>query len=91
MTNLAARIEELLQHQRKRRADLLELLSPTPRSAYELASRVWSDRRRRSWDDFHSRLRRNAVGTLAAHLEQLAADGLIARRDEAVVRFGRLG
>jgi glyoxylase-like metal-dependent hydrolase (beta-lactamase superfamily II) len=89
MADLPGRVAELLGHQRKRREQLLALLTPTPRSPHELGSLVWPAGRRRDWSTFTSRLRRNAVGTLAAHLERLAAEGSIARHDEGVVRFSR--
>jgi glyoxylase-like metal-dependent hydrolase (beta-lactamase superfamily II) len=90
MTNLAARAEEILYYQQRRRDQLLGLLTATPQTAYDLAAQVWPPGKRRSWATFYPRLRRNAIGTLAAHLERLAADRLIARHDDGVVRFSRL-
>jgi glyoxylase-like metal-dependent hydrolase (beta-lactamase superfamily II) len=89
MADLAGRVDYILQHQRSRREQILALLTPTPLSPYDLGSLVWPPGRRRDWSTFTARLRRNAVGTLAAHLERLAAEGLIARHDEGVVRFSR--
>jgi glyoxylase-like metal-dependent hydrolase (beta-lactamase superfamily II) len=87
--DLAGLVDRLLAHQLQRRARLVELLDGAPRAAYELAIQVWGDPGRRGWAHFNGRLRRNAVGTLAAHLEQLAADGLAERHDNGTIRYAR--
>jgi hypothetical protein len=70
---------------------VVALLSPVPRSAYDLAVQVWSKPGRRNWDSLHPHLRRNAVGLLAAHLELLADNGAGVRRHEeaGVLRYTR--
>jgi glyoxylase-like metal-dependent hydrolase (beta-lactamase superfamily II) len=89
--DLAARARESLGHQLDRRARLLELLGPEPRTAYALASQVWADSQPNNWDQFSPHLRRNALGTLTAHLEALAADVVITRHDGPPVAFARRG
>ncbi|MDP8924350.1 MAG: MBL fold metallo-hydrolase [Chloroflexota bacterium] len=88
---LADTTAELVRRQRDRRAQVLSLLTAAPQSAYELASQVWAQRGRRNWNQLHGQLRRNAVGTVAAHLELLAEGGDIARSEDGVVTFRRRG
>ncbi len=78
---------ELIGHQTDRQAHLRSLLTEQPRTAYELAQQVWADAKPNTWSDFNLRLRRNALGTLAAHLELLAERGEAARIDDGVVRY----
>jgi glyoxylase-like metal-dependent hydrolase (beta-lactamase superfamily II) len=89
LADLAGLVDRLLAHQLQRRARLVELLDGAPQTAYQLATRVWGDPGRRGWVQFNGRLRRNAVGTLAAHLEQLAAEGLVNRQEDGVIRYAR--
>ncbi len=88
-TDLKVRARELRAHQQERRSQLLALLTATPKTAYELAAQVWTNSRPRNWHQFGSLLRRNAVATVAAHLELLAQDGRIARYEDEAVRFAR--
>ena len=81
------RAEQLIRHQLKRRDGLLALLTDRPQTPYQLASQVWSNGGRRSWADFHGRLRRNAALTLAAHLELLSRDGKVRREENHSVSF----
>jgi glyoxylase-like metal-dependent hydrolase (beta-lactamase superfamily II) len=85
------RVEQVVRHQVDRRERLVSLMTDQPRTPYELAQVVWGPGARTTWDTFHGRLRRNAALTLAAHLEQLALDGQIARQDDGVVGFSRVG
>jgi glyoxylase-like metal-dependent hydrolase (beta-lactamase superfamily II) len=88
----AARAEDVVRHQLRRREQLLDLLTARPQTPYELARQVWRERPERpgrSWDQFHGRLRRNAALTLAAHLELLARQGEIARQETETVAFSR--
>ena len=90
IADLAGQVAELLRRQSDRRAQLLSLLTPSPQSAYELASQVWAQRGRRNWSTLQGHLRRNAVGTVAAHLELLAEDGDgVVRAEDGVVTFRR--
>jgi glyoxylase-like metal-dependent hydrolase (beta-lactamase superfamily II) len=70
--DLGALTGELERRHDSRRAQLRSLLTPSPQSAYELATQVWAKPGRRTWSSLHPHLRRNAVGMLAAHLELLA-------------------
>ncbi len=87
--DLAARARESLEHQLNRRRQLLALLGPEPQTAYTLASQVWADSKPNNWDAFSGHLRRNALGTLTAHLEALVAEGVIAREDRPPVGYAR--
>ena len=87
--DLARQAAELVRRQLDRRAQLLALLTPSPQSAYDLASQVWAQRGRRNWSQLQGHLRRNAVGTVAAHLELLADSGEIVRAEDGVVTFRR--
>jgi glyoxylase-like metal-dependent hydrolase (beta-lactamase superfamily II) len=84
---VAERAAAVQQRQIARRAQLLTLLTDQPRTAYELAQVVWGPEARSSWASFHGRLRRNAALLLAAHLELLALDGEIERREDGTVVF----
>ena len=85
--DVQARAKELLDHQLGRRARLVALLTEKPVTAYDLAGQVWADSRPTSWAAFSGPLRRNAVATLAAHLEMLADEGLVGRHEDGQVRF----
>jgi glyoxylase-like metal-dependent hydrolase (beta-lactamase superfamily II) len=89
---VADRAGQVIRHQLDRRERLRTMMTPQPRTAYELAQVVWGPGARTTWDTFHPRLRRNAAMTLAAHLEQLAEDGEIARREseDGVIGFASL-
>ena len=84
------RVGQVIAHQLRRREHLLSLLTDRPQTSYKLAQIVWGPGARTTWDTFHGRLRRNAALTLAAHLEQLALDGIVDRHQEdGVVGFTR--
>ena len=89
IADLASQTAELVRRQMDRQAQLLALLTPSPQSAYALASQVWAQRGRRNWSQLQGHLRRNAVGTVAAHLELLAESGEILRSEDDVVTFRR--
>jgi glyoxylase-like metal-dependent hydrolase (beta-lactamase superfamily II) len=88
---VADRAHEVIRHQLDRRERLRAMMTARPQTAYQCAQVVWGPGARTTWDTFHSRLRRNAALTLAAHLEWLAIDGKIARHEDAdgVVGFTR--
>jgi glyoxylase-like metal-dependent hydrolase (beta-lactamase superfamily II) len=87
---VAERTKQVIGHQLRRRDQLLSLMTPSPQTPYKLAQIVWGSGTRTSWESFHGRLRRNAALTLAAHLEQLALDGAVARLDaEGTVGFAQ--
>lgn len=82
---------ELLRRQLDRREQLLALLTPSPRSAYELAAQVWAQRGRRNWSALQGPLRRNAIGAVAAHLELLVEMGEVEQAEGETVGFFRRG
>jgi glyoxylase-like metal-dependent hydrolase (beta-lactamase superfamily II) len=90
IADLGQQTAELTRRQLNRRAQLHALLAATPQSAYDLAAQVWSKPGRRTWSQFHGHLKRNAVGTLAAHLDVLATTGAArADTEDGVVRYRR--
>ena len=85
------RVKSLIAHQTERQAQLRTLLSRDPRTAWQLASQVWADSKPNNWSQFQPRLRRNAMATLAAHLELLADRGKACRVEDGVVAYCRPG
>jgi glyoxylase-like metal-dependent hydrolase (beta-lactamase superfamily II) len=72
----------LIGHQRDRQAHVRSLLVRQPQTAWELSAQVWADSKPNNWSQFSPRLRRNAMATLAAHLELLADRGQARRIDD---------
>jgi len=89
MPSVSERARMIAQHQLDRREKLLTMVTDEPLSPYDLAAFIWSDSKPNNWDGFPDFLRRNAVGTLIAHLEQLADEGLVRRVEDGTVRFAR--
>jgi glyoxylase-like metal-dependent hydrolase (beta-lactamase superfamily II) len=84
IADLATRTSEIARRHDDRRAQIVSLLTPSPQSAYEIATQVWAKPGRRTWSALHPHLRRNAVGMVAAHLELLGTNGAgVACREEA--------
>jgi glyoxylase-like metal-dependent hydrolase (beta-lactamase superfamily II) len=81
------RAAALIGHQRDRQAHLRTLLTPKPQTAWQLAAQVWAHSKPNTWNDFQPRLRRNAMATLAAHLELLADSGEANRVDDGVLAY----
>lgn len=84
---LAGRAGQVLRQQLERREQLLGLLDSRPRTAYQLAGEIWATTTPLNWSQFRGHLRRNAVGTLATHLELLAEEGRARRLEAEVVAF----
>ncbi|HLG73710.1 MAG TPA: MBL fold metallo-hydrolase [Chloroflexota bacterium] len=80
----------LISHQMDRQAQLRSMLTKRPQTAYELAAQVWADSKPHKWAEFNPRIRRNAMATLAAHLELLADRGQARRVDDGAVAFSSL-
>jgi glyoxylase-like metal-dependent hydrolase (beta-lactamase superfamily II) len=89
--DLAARARGLHRQQIDRQAELLRYLHDGPQTTYELAARVWRDSKPQTWREFRPVLRRNAVGTLAAHLEMLVDRRLATRLEDECVRYASTG
>jgi glyoxylase-like metal-dependent hydrolase (beta-lactamase superfamily II) len=87
MPSVAERAHKIAQHQLDRREKLLSVVTPEPLSPYDVAAFIWADSKPNNWEQFPDFLRRNAVGTLIAHLEQLADEGLVSRVEDETVRF----
>jgi glyoxylase-like metal-dependent hydrolase (beta-lactamase superfamily II) len=89
LSKLRERALGLVDHQNERQDQLESLLTKTPQTAYELAQQVWADSVPNNWDKFGPRLRRNAMGTLAAHLELLVERDRVQRCEDGVVAYAR--
>jgi glyoxylase-like metal-dependent hydrolase (beta-lactamase superfamily II) len=81
------RARTLVGHQLRRQAQLRTMLTDQPQTTYQLAAQVWADAKPNAWPDFNPRIRRNAMGTLAAHLELLAERGEARRIDDGAVAY----
>ena len=81
------RVLSLIAHQQDRQAHVRTLLTASRQTAWELASQVWADSKPNSWSQFAPRLRRNAMATLAAHLELLTDRGQARRTEDGVVAY----
>jgi glyoxylase-like metal-dependent hydrolase (beta-lactamase superfamily II) len=90
MPTVSDRVHQIAQHQLKRRERLLDVITTRAQTPYELAAFIWAESKPNNWDQFPDFLRRNAVGTLIAHLEQLADEGLVSREEDQTVRFASL-
>lgn len=77
----------LIGHQRDRQTHLRALLGGRPQTAWQLAEQVWANSTPNNWSQFAPRLRRNAVATLAAHLELLAEQGEARRIEDSAVAY----
>jgi len=87
IADLARPVAELVRRQQDRQSQLLSLMTTAPQTAYALASQVWAQRGRRNWSGLQGHLRRNAVGTVVAHVELLAERGDIVRSEDGAVGY----
>ena len=77
----AKRVDELLEHHRKRIEEALSIVRENPEStACEIASKMKWSIRAKSWADFPNAQKWFAVGEAEAHLEYLLSQGLIDRK-----------
>jgi glyoxylase-like metal-dependent hydrolase (beta-lactamase superfamily II) len=81
------RATSLIAHQRDRQAQLRTLLTKQRQTAWELSAQVWANSKPNNWSQFQPRLRRNAMATLAAHLELLADQGDARRVEDGIVAY----
>jgi glyoxylase-like metal-dependent hydrolase (beta-lactamase superfamily II) len=89
LSKLRERALGLVGHQTERQDQLQALLTNEPQTAYELAQQVWADSVPNNWQQFGPRLRRNAIGTLAAHLELLVDYDRARRIEDGAVAYAR--
>ena len=91
IADLDARTSEIAGRHEDRRSQVRSLLTRSPQSAYDLSMQVWSKPGRRNWSNLHPHLRRNGVGTIAAHLELLAESesGISYHEEDGTLRFSR--
>jgi glyoxylase-like metal-dependent hydrolase (beta-lactamase superfamily II) len=88
-SHIGDRLRDLLHHQMTRRERLLALLGPEPRTAHSLAAEMWAHSTPTAWSKFGGFLKRNAVATLAAHLDMLVSEELVDRHEDEVIRYSR--
>jgi glyoxylase-like metal-dependent hydrolase (beta-lactamase superfamily II) len=88
--DLAARVDELLEHHDHRLRACVELVGTTERTAFDVAQRLPWTRRQRKYDELDLLNRVLAVLEALAHLEYLAIDGVLSRTaTDGMVVFSR--
>ena len=80
-TELAARVEKLIQHHKQRNSKILALLGAKPKTAYQIsAGMTWlSDIDGVSWQNLSSWNKRLAISETMAHLESMRIGGKVDR------------
>jgi glyoxylase-like metal-dependent hydrolase (beta-lactamase superfamily II) len=84
------RVGELLEHHDRRCREVVEILTAHPGStAYETASRMTWQIRCRNWEEFPLAQKWFAVGEAIAHLEHLAAEGIVSaqQQQDGTIRY----
>lgn len=76
------RIDELLQHHKKRLDEIMGIIKGERRTVRDTASRMHWDLRYDTWDDFPGPQKWFAAGEAMSHLEHLAAIGLAEKTQE---------
>ncbi len=76
-TDLPARIEELSQHQKQRKLEILETIKTKPKTAYQISTEIiWKPQFGGvRWQDLPPMDRRMTVPATLAHLESIRIDG----------------
>ena len=81
-----ARIDELIEHHRRRLAEIVDIVSGNPGiSTYEIAGKMKWRIRAVNWDEFPGAQKIFAVGECMSHLDYLCLRGKISRKREAGV------
>ncbi len=78
-TSLQQRVEELIQHHKQRKSEILEALKAKPKTAYQVSTEItWMPERGEvSWQNLSSWDKRMATMETLAHLESMRVDGTI--------------
>ena len=82
INDFGKRIDQLIEHHRERAAEVLDILTAGPRSAYDTAGKMTWSIRARSWEDFPVMQRWFATGEAIAHLRYLEGKGLVKHRED---------
>ncbi len=91
-SNFKERIDELVDHHRKRLDEVQAILVDGPRNGYEVAARMTWDIQASGWESFPVAQQWFATGEALAHLRYLEEEGNIRREiKDGVVRFERSG
>ena len=85
-----ARIAELKEHHERRLREVLSILRESPRTAFEVASRMTWDLDCESWEEFPRAQKWFATGEAIAHLRYLQRKGFVVRKDEEKIAMFRL-
>ena len=84
--DLKARVDQLLEHHRRRLAEALQVVKAHPGlTAYDIAGHMTWKIRSNSWEDFPITQKWFAVGECISHLERLMAEGAVERKVEGGV------
>jgi hypothetical protein len=90
--DLRTRVEQLMHHHEEREQDILEVLDDSPRTAYDIATRItWmKDRGGRPYTELPGLNRRLAIMEAVAHLQLLLEKGKARKlkRDGVVAYVG---
>ncbi|MFC1919238.1 MBL fold metallo-hydrolase [Chloroflexota bacterium] len=78
-TEFSGRIEEILDHHEKRKAEMQMVLSESPSNAYDISARITWDIPTLTWEQFPPLHQRAAVTETVAHLECLRWEGKVRR------------
>jgi glyoxylase-like metal-dependent hydrolase (beta-lactamase superfamily II) len=90
ITDHKARIAELKEHHQRRLREVLSILGNTPRTAFDVASRMTWDLDCDSWEEFPRAQKWFATGEAIAHLRYLERKGTIIRKNgSTMIAFGR--
>lgn len=86
-TDLAGRVDELLEHHRQRLAEAVEAVREGPRTPYQIASKLSWDSK--PWPEMSPGTRNMALMEAMAHLRLLINRGVLAREDRDGVLYYR--
>jgi len=81
------RIQEILDHHSRRKAEIQQAIAKQPRNAYEISSQITWDIPGLAWERFQPLDKRAAVMETIAHLECMRWEGRVTKigRDDLVL------
>ena len=86
--DLKGRIDDLKEHHRVRADEVLDVLGPRVKNAYQIAGGMTWDIDCESWDDFPIAQKWFATGEAIAHLRYLESEGRVRRNaQESIITF----
>jgi glyoxylase-like metal-dependent hydrolase (beta-lactamase superfamily II) len=86
-TDLQKRIQEILDHHSRRKAEMQQAIAKQPRNAYEISSQITWDIPGLAWERFQPLDKRAAVMETIAHLECMRWEGRVTKisKDDLVL------